>query len=232
VDVKDLQKLFERARDLTNHAEFVVVGSNSVLGVPFDGELPPRMTMSIDVDAYTKNDPGRIFDVEKQLGQGSPFELENGYYLDPVSPSLPTLPDGWESRLFKVKFDSGLVVHFLDPNDAAVSKYARCEPRDREWLQAGLDAGVLSGALIEYRMRETSFADDGERARAVAAFEEDSRRRRPTPGVPYRAFSPAGSGSPPGRGAPGCPGARGRRRGAPRSPAPDSPRWKPCAARL
>jgi uncharacterized nucleotidyltransferase DUF6036 len=175
VEVKDLRKLFERARELAGHAEFVVVGSNSVLGVPVDRELPARMTMSNDVDAYTRNDPGRIFDLEKQLGQGSPFELENGYFLDPVSPTLPTLPDGWESRLFNVKFESGLVLYFLDPNDAAVSKYARCEPRDREWIQAGLGAGILSAAMIEYRMRETVFADDEERRRAIAAFEQDRR---------------------------------------------------------
>ncbi len=176
MDLKDLQKLFERAKDLTRHSEFVVVGSNCVLGAPLDRELPPRMTMSNDVDAYTRNDPGRVFELERQLGQGSPFDLENGYYLDPVSPTLPTLPEGWESRLFKVKFDAGLVVHFLDPNDAAVSKYARCEPRDREWLQAGLAGGILSAPIIEYRMRETDFADDEERARAVAGFEEDRVR--------------------------------------------------------
>lgn len=176
MDVEDLRKLFERAKDLTNHSEFVVVGSNSVLGVPRDRELPARMTMSIDVDAYTKSDPGRIFDLKQELGQGSQFEFENGYYLDPVAPTLPTLPAGWESRLFKVNFHNGLVVYFLDPNDAAVSKYARCEPRDREWIQAGLAAGILSPAIIEYRMRETDFVDDEERARAVAAFAEDHSR--------------------------------------------------------
>lgn len=180
VELKDLQKLFERAKDLTNHTEFVVVGSNSVLGVPRDNDLPARMTMSNDVDAYTRGDPGRIFDLEKQLGQGSPFELENGYYLDPVSPTLPTLPNSWESRLFTIRFENNLVLHFLDPNDAAVSKYARCEPRDREWLQAGLASGVLSPAVIAYRMQETVFADDEERARAVAALEED-RRSGPKP---------------------------------------------------
>lgn len=173
VELKDLEKLFARAKELTNHDEFVVIGSNSVLGVPRDIELPRRMTMSNDVDAYTKNDPKRVYDLQKRLGQGSEFELENGYYLDPVSPTLPTLPEGWETRLFKVKFTDGLIVYFLDPNDAAVSKYARCEPRDREWLQAGLAAGILSAAVIEYRMRETVFSDEGERERAIAAFEED-----------------------------------------------------------
>ena len=179
MDLKDLYRLFQQARELTRQAEFVVVGSHSALGAPRDRELPARMTMSIDVDAWTRNDPARIFELQAALGQGSAFELENGYYLDPVSPQLPTLPEGWESRLYKAKFDDGIVVHFLDPNDCAVSKYARAEPRDREWLQAGLAAGILSAAIIEYRLRETVFADDAERVRAMAAFEED--RSRPGP---------------------------------------------------
>jgi len=180
VDLKDLHRLFAQASKLSRQTEFVVVGSHSALGVPRDRALPARMTMSIDVDAWTRNDPERIFELQGALGQGSAFELENGYYLDPVSPRLPTLPEGWESRLYKVKFEDGIVVHFLDPNDCAVSKYARAEPRDREWLQAGLSAGILSAAIIDYRLRETAFADDGERTRAVAAFEEDRTRKGPS----------------------------------------------------
>jgi len=173
VELKDLEKLFGRAKELTGHTEFVVIGSNSVLGVPRDHEVPPRMTMSNDIDAYTKNDPGKVFELEPELGQASRFELENGFYLDPVDPLLPTLPQGWEARLYRVQLGNGVIVHFLDPNDAAISKYARCEPRDREWLQAGLGAGILSPAIIEYRMRATVFESDEERQRAVAAFEED-----------------------------------------------------------
>ena len=178
MELADLKKLFARARDLTHHTEFVVVGSNSVLGVPRDVQLPARMTMSNDVDAYTRNDPQRIFGLERELGQASPFALENGYYLDPVSPTLPTLPKDWETRLFKTELEEGLTIYFLDPNDAAVSKYARGEPRDREWLRAGLRAGILSAAIIEYRMRETVFMDEDERSHAVSAFEQDRGKLR------------------------------------------------------
>ena len=48
VDVRDLHKLFERAKDLSGHSEFVVVGSNSVLGVPLD-----------DVFHYREKEDGR-----------------------------------------------------------------------------------------------------------------------------------------------------------------------------
>jgi len=96
---------------------------------------------------------------------------------------LPTLPAQWEFRLVRVPLGHGLTVFFLDPNDAAVSKSARGEPRDREWLQAGLAAGLPSTPIIESRLRETVFLDDEERRRAVDAFQTD-RERHAKSGAP------------------------------------------------
>ena len=133
------------------------------------------MLMSIDVDCYTRRYPGRIFELRQTLGEGSAFEAAHGYYLDPVSPDLPTLPAQWEHRLIQVPLGEGLTAFFLDPNDAAVSKYARGEPRDREWIRAGLAAGLLSAPVIESRLRDTVFLDDEERSRAWNAFAEDRK---------------------------------------------------------
>ncbi len=183
MDLRQLESLFEEARKLTGHTEYVVVGSLCALGIVQRGSVPPRMLMSIDVDCYTRQDPGRVFELQRTLGEGSPFEAAYGYYLDPISPSLPTLPAQWEFRLIRVPLKQGLIIFFLDPNDAAVSKYARAEPRDREWLQAGLAAGLLSAPIIESRMRDTVFLDDEERQRASAAFADD-RARYPRFGAP------------------------------------------------
>lgn len=143
MELSDLQALFDEARKLTDHTEFVVVGSLSILGVVRGRDIPARMLMSIDADCYTRRDPGRIFDLNKALGAGSAFEAGQGFYLD--------------------------------PNDAAVSKYAWCEPRDREWIQAGLTAGLLSVPIIESRFRETDFLDNAERDRALGALAEDRK---------------------------------------------------------
>ena len=183
MELSDLDELFQQARRLINHSEFVVVGSLSILGVVKGSDAPARMLMSIDVDCFTRRDPGRIFELKQALGEGSPFELSHGFYLDPISPSVPTLPQNWKSRLIRVPCADGIVVFFLDPNDAAVSKYARCELRDREWIQAGLGAALLSAPIIESRFRETDFMDAAERDRAQKALDEDkaglgSRARR------------------------------------------------------
>jgi len=170
---EDLRRLFARARDLCGETDYVVFGSLAVLG--YAGEVPPRMAASLDVDAFSKGDPGRIFDLAPALGQGSPFEAEFGYYLDPISPRVATLPAGWPDRLTRIELDPDLAAWFLEPNDAAVSKYARMEPRDREWIRPGLRAGVLSLAILDVRFAETTFLDARESARARQALEEDRR---------------------------------------------------------
>jgi hypothetical protein len=170
---EDLRLLFARAREICGETEYVVFGSLAVLG--HAGEVPPRMAASLDVDAFSKGDPGRVFELSSALGQGSPFEIEHGYYLDPISPRVATLPGGWEERLLRIQLEPDLVAWFLEPNDAAVSKYARMEPRDREWIRPGLRARVLSMAIIEARVRQTTFLDAIESARARQALEEDRR---------------------------------------------------------
>jgi hypothetical protein len=115
----------------------------------------------------------------KALGEGSAFEAMHGFYLDPISPDVPTLPENWKYRLIRVPLDNRIVVFFLDPNDAAVSKYARCEPRDRAWIQAGLEASLLSVPVIESRFRETAFLDAAERDRAMNALAEDQKKFSP-----------------------------------------------------
>ena len=151
-----------------------------VVGVELSdlARLFERMLVSIDVDCYTPRDPGRVFDLVATLGQGSAFEAEHGYYLDPISPNLPTLPENWHNRLVRLPLQGGITLLFLDPNDAAVSKYARADPRDREWIRAGLQAGVLHAGIIASRFRETRFFDEEERARACAALAEDRAEGR------------------------------------------------------
>ena len=173
MELAHIECLLIEARRLSQHTEFVIVGSLSVLGVMGLRPIPPRMLMSIDVDCYMRNDPGRTYDLKSALGEGSRFARENGYYLDPVSPSLPTLPDGWENRLVRVDFSSGVTAYFLDPNDAAVSKYARGEPRDREWIRAGLAEAILSAPVIASRFRQTTFLDEVETQAAKHRLAED-----------------------------------------------------------
>src|SRR5688572_11743883 len=46
-------------------------------------------------------------------------------------------------------------VWFLDANDAAVSKYARGEPRDQRWIRSGVLNGLISLPVVTARLRTT-----------------------------------------------------------------------------
>lgn len=159
-----LFKLFDEAHRLTGHKDYVVVGSLSILGTQDEEGLPAEMSMSNDVDSYTKADPGRIHDANAALGEGSEFHKANGYYLDPVSPNLPTLPDGWQQRMTSLN-RGNLNLWFLDPDDAAMSKYARSQPNDLRWIRAGILCGLVSLPKIKHRLASTTFLDGEEESR-------------------------------------------------------------------
>ncbi len=130
MNINNIDRLLSAIRDASGLDEFVVIGSLSALGIT-SGNLPARMTWSMEVDAYPERDPHRAPEFSTQFGEGSHFHQTHGYYFDAVSPDLPTLPDGWEQRMIKQVLPSGVKVKYLEPNDCAVSKYARSEPKDR-----------------------------------------------------------------------------------------------------
>ena len=181
--IEDIDHILSAIRSNSGLDEFVVIGSLSALGISGD-KLPPRMTQSMEVDAYPERDPNRAQEFAPKFGEDSAFHQEHGYYFDAVSPDLPTLPEGWQTRMVRQVLASGVKVKYLDSNDCAVSKYARSEPKDREWIRAGIEAGILSLPTIEYRMRETLFLDDVEQQKARTSLVEDklwfeSLRARP-----------------------------------------------------
>lgn len=168
----DLDFLFG---DIAKHCgitTFVVIGSLSIMGANVQS-VPAGMSMSNDVDSYPEQNPSRAGDLVVLWGENSQFAAENGFYFDPASPKLATLPEAWEDRMIVRVLKSGVTIKFLEPNDCAVSKYARGAPNDRRWIRAGLQASILSLATIEYRMRETSFLDDAETSRARKLLGED-----------------------------------------------------------
>jgi hypothetical protein len=174
----ELARLLAAAKRLIRHRDFVIVGSLSILGATLDP--PEEMIGSIDVDLYPKSDPGRIDEIARALGEGSAFHRRHGIYADPVSPFLPSLPDGWEERLIALPLATGVTAWCLEPHDAAVSKYVRGEERDRLWCRAGLAHRILKANTLRERLRHTHAVEPGEIDRARAAVAADVRALRST----------------------------------------------------
>lgn len=136
-----LFQALSKAKKLTGHTEYVIVGSLSALVHEDSGRLPRNLVRSNDFDAYTRADPGRILDVAHALGEGSAFFEDHDMYIDPVTPKLLTLPEGWEDRMGVLERD-GIKAFFLHADDAAISKYVRGAPNDIRWIRAGIESGL------------------------------------------------------------------------------------------
>lgn len=122
--------------------------------------------MSVDVDFYPRLDPGRAGEIARALGPDSDYAEKHGLYADAVSPSLPALPEGWESRLRRVEHPEGVIGLYLDPNDCAVAKLARNERRDQQWVLQGIRAGLIDPLIVAGRMGTAPFLDMRERRKA------------------------------------------------------------------
>lgn len=157
--LSQLEKLFKLVAEKTNHRNFVVVGSLSVIGTMLNP--PEKMAWSMDVDTYLKADPNRHLELSN-LGEHSFVADEIGCYADPVSPALISSEPGWEQRLIPISMPSGIVLWFMDINDAATAKMMRGLPRDISWVEAGLLNGIIQPNKLNASLSKVENALNGE----------------------------------------------------------------------
>lgn len=169
--LEDIEKMLVEAAKVSNNRQFVVAGSLSCVASAMN--LPKRMMMSRDIDIYTKEDPERVFiEIAETLAEGSAFHIENGFYADPISPKILSLPEGWETRLTPITLSGGVVAWFVNANDAACAKLIRGLDHDIEWLRAGLVDRILNPDFISQRLSSCENVLDDEVGRARSRFYE------------------------------------------------------------
>src|SRR6266496_5327982 len=96
----DLEHILRAAKGVTGESEFIVIGSQSILGRFPDAARVLRYSM--EADLYPKNRPDLSLQLEGSLGELSTFHQTFGYRADGVSPTTASLPKDWETRLVKV----------------------------------------------------------------------------------------------------------------------------------
>ena len=180
---EELEHAILTASRIVNQNEVLVIGSQSILGSYREEELPPKATMSAEVDiAPLKDIHDHLADrIMADAGQGSEFEVETGYYIDGVSLATAVLPDGWRDRLVRVEIAEapGVAGLCLDPHDLCASKLARNEDKDREFVTALINAGLIDPRLL--RNRIDAIPDDRlepARKRVLRRFAMSAQDRR------------------------------------------------------
>jgi len=95
-----LEHIIRAATAITGAQEFVVVGSQAILGT--FPEPPAELLVSIEADLFTLRNPADADLIDGSIGEGSPFHQTFGYYAHGVGLETAVLPAGWRERLVSV----------------------------------------------------------------------------------------------------------------------------------
>lgn len=103
-----LEHAIRTACQIIDRAEVIVVGSQAILGMFREDELPADATMSVEIDilpiADGNDETARLADlIEGVAGEFSTFEELHGFSIDGVDLETSAVPEGWRGRLIKVQ---------------------------------------------------------------------------------------------------------------------------------
>ncbi|HEY1457995.1 MAG TPA: DUF6036 family nucleotidyltransferase [Solirubrobacteraceae bacterium] len=146
------------AAQITGQDEFVVIGSQAILGS--HSEPPEELLQSMEADLYPLNDPEAADLIDGALGDGSPFQAAFGYYAHGVGPETAKAPAGWQGRLVRWDIqprpgsDLAAVAWCLEAHDLVLAKCAAGRDRDWEYAREAIRAGVVQGEVLLARVHE------------------------------------------------------------------------------
>lgn len=143
MNIEQLRHLLRASAQIVGDDQFIVVGSQSILGkYP---NAPSDLLWSSEADLIAKNKPQQT-DKLNSIGELSDFHQTHGFYADPVSEKTAILAKDWKGRLVNVVAHrangekvTGLC---LDPHDLFISKVAAGREKDMQFAHT----------MIEYRM--------------------------------------------------------------------------------
>lgn len=148
----DLEHLIRAAGSITGADEWIVVGSQAILGsVP---DAPPELLRSNEADLFTLRDPNDADLIDGSIGEGSPFHETFGYYAQGVWADTAVLPAGWNERLVRICNENtrGVAGLCLEIHDLAVSKLVAGREKDIGFLKEMVRHRLLDAAMVRERI--------------------------------------------------------------------------------
>lgn len=145
---EELEHIIRASGDITDQYEFVIVGSQSILGsVPNPEEV---FTVSMEADIYPLQAPELADKIDGAIGEGSQFHEKFGYYAQGVGPNTATLPKDWMQRIHRVQNGNtnDRVAYCLDVLDLFLAKAAAGREKDREFCMALFEYGYVTPAKV------------------------------------------------------------------------------------
>ena len=141
---EELEHIIRASGDITDQYEFVIVGSQSILGaVPRPEEV---FTVSMEADIYPLQAPELADRIDGAIGEGSQFHETYGYYAQGVGPETAGLPAGWMQREHRIqnRNTQDRIGYCLDVLDLFLAKVVAAREKDREFCIALLQYGYVN----------------------------------------------------------------------------------------
>ena len=163
-----LEHIIRAAAAILDTDEFIVVGSQSILGAYPDA--PASLKVSIEAHLYPRLHPERS-EALAAIGELSPFHDTFNIYADGVSEETATLPEGWQDRLVKVqnKNSNGAIAWCLDPTDLAIAKHVAGRDKDVEFTAVMAQHGMIDASAFVERLETVDLAPE-HRDQVLARF--------------------------------------------------------------
>lgn len=163
----ELEHLIRAAAQITDEYEFVVLGSQSILG---SVQNPPaECVMSNEADIFPMNAEEKSDLIDGAIGEGSHFHDTHGYYAQGVDSRTAVLPIGWRERLTRLQSEGtdGRVAYCLDALDLFLSKCAANREKDRVFNKALMTHGYISMQAALARLADMPVSDKHKAAMAA-----------------------------------------------------------------
>ena len=152
---QQLEHIIRAATGITGATEFVIIGSQAVLG-QFP-QAPDELLVSIEADVFSLRDPADSDLIDGSIGEGSPFHQTFGYYAHGVSVETAILPTGWRERLVPVRNENtgGGTGLCLEIHDLAVSKLVAGREKDFDFVGGLLRNHLVQVPIFRERLAKT-----------------------------------------------------------------------------
>jgi hypothetical protein len=135
------------ASRIAGDSEVLVVGSQAILGVRDEDELPAEATASMEADIAFLDDVDRAKadEVEGGIGEFSPFHEEFGFYAEGIHIDTDILPTGWDERIIRPELPGAEPAEaaFLEPHDLVVSKLVAGRAKDLAFALVLIEADLV-----------------------------------------------------------------------------------------
>jgi hypothetical protein len=155
-----LEHIIRAAAAITGADEFVVIGSQAVLG-QFP-EPPDELTVSIEADLFTLRSSTDADLIDGSIGEASPFHQTFGYYAHGVGEETAVLPEGWKQRLIPIHNENtgGGTGLCLEVHDLAISKLVAGREKDLDFVGGLVRHRLAKIEIIRERLQATPLAPD------------------------------------------------------------------------